>query len=109
MLKKLTLTIVLFLSILCLGGCNMEEEKDEEEEKVEVEEYNNDIMLYLTNHLNTEIELTYKNCAIYSNGGYKHKQKYPANYERGFGLYYNDYGAIDIIYNGNSYQYKFHP
>ena len=26
MLKKLTLTIVLFLSILCLGGCNMEEE-----------------------------------------------------------------------------------
>ena len=26
MLKKLTLTIVLILSILCLGGCNMEEE-----------------------------------------------------------------------------------
>ena len=85
----------------------MEEQKDEE--KVEVEEYNNDIMLYLTNHLNTEIELTYKNCAIYSNGGYKHKQKYPANYERGFGLYYNEYGAIDIIYNGNSYQYKIPP
>lgn len=35
MLKKLTLTIVLFLSILCLGGCNMEEEKNE----VKVEEY----------------------------------------------------------------------
>ena len=35
MLKKLTLTIVLFLSILCLGGCNMEEEKDEvKEEKI---------------------------------------------------------------------------
>lgn len=30
MLKKLTLTIVLFLSILCLGGCNMEEQKEEE-------------------------------------------------------------------------------
>lgn len=32
MLKKLTLTIVLFLSILCLGGCNMEEQKDEVKE-----------------------------------------------------------------------------
>lgn len=40
MLKKLTLTIVLFLSILCLGGCNMEEqnrlmiEEDVKEDKL---------------------------------------------------------------------------
>lgn len=101
MLKKLTLTIVLILSILCLGGCNMEEQKEEVKEEV----YTNNFSLYVENHLDVDIELHFINCGYLLNGKYEHKYTYFANSGRGFSVFYNNYDEIDITYNGKSYKY----
>lgn len=50
MLKKLTLTIVLFLSILCLGGCNMEEEN-----RLMIEEVKEDKLIKINVTINNDL------------------------------------------------------